>query len=159
MMYTANFPRAVIQGLNDNSFPFEVTDLDWLVSITDFGNADVVVEKPFGRVLYVRFDDVVDPSDRSITADQAASIAAFLLDARDAGANVWVNCHAGTCRSGAVSTLAADLGWERKHHYLSPKAIPNTLVYNAIRRYFPEMCQSWDEVPDPHSLSRHRLRR
>ena len=80
-----------------------------------------------------------------ITNDQALQIATFIKEARDLKKNVWANCHAGICRSGAVVSLLVDLGWEYADSAESPGRIPNHLVYDKVRKHFPELKQSWDK--------------
>ena len=144
-MKTANFPRGTIQGYRGHNFPFPVTDDDWLVSITDSNGDDVKVECRFGRVLFLQFNDTDKVGKGEITNDQALQIATFIKEARDLKKNVWANCHAGICRSGAVVSLLVDLGWEYADSAESPGRIPNHLVYDKVRKHFPELKQSWDK--------------
>lgn len=145
-MKTANFPRAVIEGLRGQEFPFELSEDDWLISITDFDGEDAKVQQYFPRVLFMKFDDVSDKKNRKgISNEHAREIAQFILEAREQQKNVWVNCHAGICRSGAVVSLLIDLGWEYRDSATSPGRIPNHLVYDKVRKHFPEVSQSWDK--------------
>jgi hypothetical protein len=144
-MKTANFPRATIQGINGQNFPFKDSKYDWLISITDFNGTDVEVEYQFERVLFLKFNDTDKVGQGEISNDQALEIATFIKEARDLKKNVWVNCHAGICRSGAITSLLIDLGWEYKDSSQSPGRIPNHLVYDKVRKHFPELKQSWDK--------------
>jgi len=141
-MKAGNFPRVNIIGCN---LPFEVTEDDWLVSIADAKTPPALTMLPFGRILYMHFDDVGDERERNaITDEQAKEIADFIKEARAQGKNLWANCHAGICRSGAVVSLAIDLGWEDAKHWNSPGRIPNHLVFNKVRKHFPELTYSWE---------------
>ena len=140
-MKTGNFPRKFIE----DGRVIEMTERDWLISITDRHGEDANVWFPFERILYMKFDDVSDQRNRnSIDGQQSLEIANFIAEARCQQKNVWANCHAGICRSGAVVSLMIDLGWEDAKNPGSPGRIPNTLVYNEIRKHFPEVRHSWD---------------
>ena len=148
-MKTANFPRAAIMKVGARYFPFPVTENDWLISITDKGNEGAKVAYPFDKILYMEFDDTNDEiNGNAITAFQAAQIASFIRDAKELKKNVWVNCHAGICRSGAVVSVLKDLGWETVDHPESPGRIPNHLVYTKVRKNFPELMNSWELETD-----------
>jgi len=146
-MKTANFPRDIITGKAGFSFPFEVTSDDWLISICSRNDEDARVEKKFDEVLFMKFDDVGSNHPGRITPAEAKEIADFIKAAREQQKNVWVNCHAGICRSGAIASLLVDLGWDYADSTLSPGQIPNHFVYDMVRRHFPELRQSWDK-PD-----------
>lgn len=157
-MKTGNFPRSVIVETYGR-FPFAADEEDWLISIADPDAYNAVPKARFGRVLYLNFADVElnTPGGvmtekaaqslaklRAITPAQAEQIADFIKEARELKKNVWVNCHAGICRSGAVVRLLGELGWDIQTHDLIPDRVPNLLVYNRIRKHFPELHQSWD---------------
>ena len=144
-MKTASFPRATIQGINGHNFPFKTTEDDWLISITDFNGTDVAVEFRFDRILFLKFNDTCEIGKGEMSNDQAAEVAQFIKDAKALQKNVWVNCHAGICRSGAIASLLIDLGWEYADSSESPGRIPNHLVYDKVRKHFPELRQSWDK--------------
>lgn len=140
-MKTANFPRAVIERCQ---VPFAVTQNDWLISITHVGGDDLRTSLPFGKVLYLRFNDTQREGEGEISPNQARAIAELIQQARSEQRNLYVNCHAGVCRSGAIVALLLDLGWNEHHNSASPRRIPNTLVYECVRKHFPEFRQSWD---------------
>ena len=146
-MKTANFPRNVLDGSGGFSFPFPVGQDDWLISIANRENEDANVEASFAKVLFLKFNDTTKRGTGEITKEEALQVATFIKEARTLQKNIWVNCHAGICRSGAVVSLLVDLGWEYQDSHLSPGRIPNCLVYDEIRKQFPELKQSWDK-PD-----------
>ena len=139
-MKTANFPRSVICEYY-KEFPFPVTQNDWLISITNHGDKNVDVKKPFDKILFTQFNDTETIGSGGIKSEQAHQIADFIKHARNLKKNVWVNCHAGICRSGAIVMLLGDLGWDIAQHPLIPFRLPNLLVYDSIKRYFPELQQ------------------
>jgi hypothetical protein len=143
-MKTANFPRATLVNKN---FPFTLTEKDWLISITDKGGVNLLQTKDiFNNVLFMQFQDTnnTDPMANGITDAQALEIAEFIKDAKHFKKNVWVNCHAGVCRSGAIVSLLIDLGWEFQDSSMSPMRIPNYLVFKKVSSHFDELKQSWN---------------
>ena len=156
-MKTANFPRGTIEGVRGFSFPFPVGEDDWLISITDSNGDDAKPEMNFAKVLFMHFNDTTKVGKGEITKHQALEIATFIKEARALQKNIWVNCHAGICRSGAVVSLLVDLGWEYANSTYSPGRIPNCLVYDEVRKHFPELKQSWDRqeliVPEVEIIS------
>jgi len=143
-MKTGNFAR---RSIASSAVGFKVTDDDWLISITDKKGKDLVTYLPFEHILFMKFDDTSDRDGNEISDTDALMIAEFIKSARQHHKNVWVNCHAGICRSGAIVTLLIELGWEDAKCFLSPGRIPNHLVYNKVRIHFPEVRHSWDPEP------------
>lgn len=156
-MYTANFPRSAILETY-GTIPFDIGPNDWLISIADRDALNANPKKEFGKVLFLNFNDVESTTGRSgetprskellasmgaITDAQADQIAEFIVEAREAKANVIVNCHAGICRSGAVVRILGELGWHIDGRF-SPERRPNMLVYSKLRKRFNELAQSWD---------------
>lgn len=168
-MKTANFPRSIINETY-GEFPFVVGDDDWLISIADIGAYNTAPKVKFGNVLFMNFADVEfstpngKPTRKALeklammgamTGPQAQQIAEFIREARALKKNVWVNCHAGMCRSGAVVRLLLELGWEEAKYPGQPTRVPNLLVYDRVRKHFPELSQSWDcvvSMMDPNRL-------
>ncbi len=143
-MYTANFPRftVVVQDL-----PFDSSN-DWLISISDRDAAGAdIPEGKFERVHRSFFWDVSEdkPERPAINEEQALLIAGFIKLGMSQGKNILVNCHAGISRSGAVVALLMDLGYEFKDTGLSPRRLPNALVYRRIADHFEELQQSWSD--------------
>lgn len=157
-MKTANFARSAIIETYGR-FPFVTSEDDWLISIANKDSYNAVPKAKFNRVLFLNFQDIelntpggveTEKSRKwlaehgAITEPQAEQIADFIKEARDQGKNVWVNCHAGMCRSGAIVRLLTELGWEDERYQGQPDRVPNLLVYNRVKRHFPELHQSWD---------------
>lgn len=139
--FTANFPRAVVES----GFPFDRTPAkDWLISISDVDTPNVRPVHGFGWIMFARFNDTEDPTDPHCISDETAlQIVALIEEARKANANVWVNCHAGMCRSGAIVEVLRLLGWVVADEF-SPRRVPNLLVFNKIRMHFSELLNSWE---------------
>ena len=78
---------------------------------TEFG----LVKYPFKEVYYFEFLDAEDdgsfPEECLISDNQAEAIVALLQRAMDNSMNVVVHCHAGLCRSGAVTEVATMIGF------------------------------------------------
>lgn len=98
------------------------------------------VRVPPGSLLQ-KFDDVHDDQPNAITHQQASEIARFITEGKDK--NIFVNCHAGVCRSGAIVEILLALGWKQLDNDFAEQRIPNTTVFHKIRKQFPELLQSW----------------
>lgn len=77
------------------------------------------------------FLDTNEESIYSITNSQAKDISEILINSKKLNYDIIVHCHAGICRSGAITESAKLIGYEVAHD--SNKGIPNSLVYNKIR--------------------------
>lgn len=73
-----------------------------------------------------------DMSEFAITDEQAKEIARLLKHALDNHMNVMVHCHAGICRSGAVTEVGSMIGFTPTERYRSP----NLLVKKKLMRLF-----------------------
>lgn len=130
----------------ETAFPFETSCKDWLISIADHDVADALVSPHarFDRVLFLKFDDSEEEDDPHAISEQDVDKIIMLIDeALVLNKNVWVNCHAGICRSGAVVEVLELLGWTVVDDYSIPR-IPNRLVFNKIRRRFDSLRNSWE---------------
>lgn len=137
--FTANFSRSQVEG----RFPFELTDRDWLISIADRNAAAADVKGNFDQVFHFGFDDC-DESDTlhfAMREHQAEKMAQIIRDAAAQNKNVWVNCHAGMCRSGAVVEVLGLLGWTIVDDF-SQKRLPNVHVFKSLRLQFDELKHS-----------------
>lgn len=142
MRFTANFSRACIE----RGIPFAIEPNHWLISIADKDAEPAAVVNPFDRILFLHFDDEEDSHNpNAMTEKDLADIVSFINEARQHDASVWVNCHAGICRSGAIVEVLEMLGWTVADHWMVNKRIPNRLVLQSLRRCFPEIRQSWEE--------------
>lgn len=143
-MLTSNFSR---NQVSDVRFLVDESNFDgenWLISIRDSDAQTVQIKLPMDKVLHVAFDDISLPFAGSITTQQAAMMADFIRLAKARKVNLWVNCHAGVCRSGAVVEILKHLGWTINEQIRSRQRVPNVLVYNKLREQFsnvdiPEM--------------------
>lgn len=131
-MYTANFPRSVINE-SYGKFPFYTDDDDWLISIRDPATYPVDIKPRFGRVLELEFLDVdLLKIDGGFSPELAEETVRFIAEAKKLKKNVWVHCHAGVCRSGAIVEFLIDQGWKLKDHELVPGRVPNPRVYSLL---------------------------
>jgi len=139
--FTANFSRWNVQ----EGLPIEIVPhRDWLISIADCDTPPVEPHDNFGKVLFLHFDDTDNENDpNAIVEWQVKTIAAFINHARENNKNVWVNCHAGICRSGAIVELLGQLGWMIADEF-SPERHPNRLVKELVRQKFVELKYSWE---------------
>lgn len=60
------------------------------------------------------------PDECKISDDQAATIASLLQRALDNSMNVMVHCHAGICRSGAVTEVGTMMGFTATDRFRQP---------------------------------------
>ena len=74
----------------------------------------------------------------SCTYKQAREIAAFIKQAQKERANVFVNCHAGISRSGAVVDILTKLGWHDMSFPWQRIRHPNPVAWNRLSICFPE---------------------
>lgn len=118
------------------NFPWKVDNRHWLISIYSSRSDPATITAPFGKVVFFQFDDIDEPSEPylHITAEQAASIAATLQEAKKEGLiSLWFHCDAGVCRSGAVVEASLLLGCTTDEE-VSNEGVPNRLVFNEVRK-------------------------
>lgn len=114
-----------------------------LIQIQDFGTwtfAKPKFEKDFASIHQYCFDDIDELTVSAINPTQAADIAQVLKHGLDSGKNVVVHCHAGVCRSGAVTEVGVMLGFEDAS---SGNRIPNTRVKKLLRHALG-LVNSWE---------------
>jgi hypothetical protein len=144
VLFTGNFPRATIE----HGLPFAIGEKDWLISINGPDERAAKPADKFGHVFPFHFDDVDEfrcpPGFVKMSEEQAGVMAMIALKAKEELANVWVHCHAGICRSGAVVEVLSLLGFMIFDDW-SPQRLPNTHVFRTLRLQFPELRNSWEE--------------
>lgn len=86
------------------------------------------------RFLDVEEDYPVPDETMRCSDEQAEQIAAILRNAFEKGYNVIVHCHAGVCRSGAVTEAGVRLGFEDTKRF----RVPNRTVLKKILKNLPE---------------------
>ena len=121
MPFIGNYSRqAVHQGLH-----FQPNRKAVLIQISDVNSQPLDPMYSFKEIHRFWFDDAEDSSDGvCITQLQAKEIAAILRDALRNVSDVVVNCHAGICRSGAITEVGVMLGFQDAE----TERIPNQLV-------------------------------
>lgn len=73
----------------------------------------VVAPNKFLNIHQFNFDDVSENDQHCITENQSQRIGVILRTALASCQNVVVHCHAGICRSGAVSEVGEMIGFDR----------------------------------------------
>lgn len=115
-----------------------------LIQIQDFGTwtfASPKFKDRFAAIHQFKFDDIDSDSGAAISAAQAHDIGQVLQSALKDGKNVVVHCHAGVCRSGAVTEVGVLLGFDDAS---SGNRIPNTRVKKLLRQSVG-LVNSWEQ--------------
>lgn len=136
-MKTSNLSRSQVTNVSYSPPMENFSPSDYLISIRDHGTPIKEIVLPVQNVLHLAFEDIAMEFDGAIEDWQAELMAKFIKEAREKKANVWVNCHAGVSRSGAVVELLGQLGWEINESIRSRSRVPNHLVFNKLRKHFP----------------------
>ena len=136
-MKTANLSRNQVSRIEFVPPLDKFSKQDYLISIRDRSASIPEIVLPVRNVLHLAFDDIAMECDESIADWQADVIAKFIKDAREKKVNLWVNCHAGVSRSGAIVELLGQLGWQIDESLPARSRIPNHLVFDKIRKHFP----------------------
>ncbi len=134
-----NVPKAAIpQGLHYAI----VEGRDVLIQIVDPCTEFPLPRYNFGKVYQFEFLDEENDEPFSITRSQAKEIANILRFAKNSGRNVVVHCHAGLCRSGAVTEAGVMIG------FTDPEVprLPNMRVLNFLKE---ELGLSYDPNYSP----------
>lgn len=136
-MFTSNFSRAAVCG-HLTRFGEEIGEKDWLISISDKNFFPAPVAYNFEKILFMDFHDTI-VADDGLTDEDARMMAEFIKEAKEKKKNLWVNCHMGVSRSGAVVELLSQLGWTVREDLRSNDRVPNVLVFNKLAEHFPEI--------------------
>ena len=95
-----------------------------LIRIQDPATAFYPTKYDFKEVHYFEFLDAEDadgfPDEVKITDEQAQTIVDLLQKALDNNMNVMVHCHAGICRSGAVTEVGKMMGFTPTDRFRMP---------------------------------------
>ena len=138
-MKTSNFSRNQVSDPRFLVDSKNFTGVNWLISISDTDTRGAQIKLPMNKTLHMRFNDISLPFEGAISDYQASSLAQFIQQAKAANANLWVNCHAGVSRSGAIVEILQYLGWEIQEEIRSRRRVPNALVYEKLRKLFPNV--------------------
>ena len=120
--------RAIEEGLHERP-----SRDDYLIQITDVGSEFPKPMFPFRNVLRLKFNDVEENVAFCPKESDANMIAAVLTEARFVGANVFVHCQAGLCRSGAVASVGVRMGFEEIHTRRWPNRLLERLLREQLR--------------------------
>lgn len=69
-----------------------------------------------------------------VSSEQIVEISNILKNAFESNTNIYVHCHAGVCRSGAVVEAGLLLGFELSSCKYMKKRIPNSYLFNELRK-------------------------
>lgn len=124
----------ISRGMAEN-FGWVVDNRSWMISIYSSNSTPANITAPFGKIFPYQFDDIVKFEDgyRRMTFDQATEIAKIIMDAKECGADLWVHCDAGVCRSGAIVEAAKLVGFYHDTE-VSNEHMPNEFVFKAVRK-------------------------
>ena len=100
-----------------------------LIQIVDVNDEFPKPLKRFTIIHQFKFDDETE-GPNVITDDQAKAIAEALLEAKEKNMNVVVHCFAGLCRSGAVTDVGIEIGFNPPDRARQP----NSLVRMKLRK-------------------------
>lgn len=108
-----------------------------LIQITDPGATAPTPAWSFHQKHHFEFLDADGgfPDEALISQEQSEKIAKILISARNNNQNVVVHCHAGLCRSGAVSEVAiSELGFRDVGRIRMPNVRVKIWLTSAIRK-------------------------
>jgi predicted protein tyrosine phosphatase len=95
-----------------------------LIQITDPATFFPTPKRVFKEVHQFEFLDAEDtdgfPDEAKISDEQAEQLVGLLQHAMDNSMNVLVHCHAGICRSGAVTEVGTMMGFTATERYRQP---------------------------------------
>ena len=96
----------------------------WLIQISDPAGGFPDSKYSFAMVSQFEFLDAEDadgfPDECKISDDQARQLVNILQSALDMNMNVLVHCHAGICRSGAVTEVGTMMGFTATERFRMP---------------------------------------
>lgn len=105
-----------------------------LIQIQDPGTEFVDSYESFDETYKFQFWD----NDSSCTLEQAKEIVNILTTAKELNQNVVVHCHAGICRSGAVTEIGTILGFNETGAYRQPNTHVKSLMLKAAGLSYDE---------------------
>ncbi len=148
-MRTGNLSREFV-----SKFPFRFSEPTWLISICDHEAVPIILpEGAFQKVLSMQFNDIdfkqwrsePETAHKAINLEQGKQIADFIHEAEQLKANLFVNCHFGICRSGAIVELLVESGWTMLDEPVIIPRIPNRLVFEMVRKNMQKLKWSWEQ--------------
>lgn len=96
----------------------------WLIQIADPASGFPTPKYPFAMVSQFEFLDAEDsdgfPDETKISDAQARQLVNILQQAHAMDMNVMVHCHAGICRSGAVTEVGTLIGFTATERFRMP---------------------------------------
>ena len=103
------------------------TDMGVNAMLIQIGDPASTFPEPFHEFKSVHQFEFLDaedadgfPDEAKISDEQAEKLVALLIHAREKHMNVLVHCHAGICRSGAVTEVGTMMGFTATDRYRQP---------------------------------------
>jgi hypothetical protein len=110
---------------------------DYFISIS--GHPDEAIETPIkANTHYLSFFDCAEDIPQAFNDTQALRLARFINEVQTVQGNLWVNCHAGISRSGAVVDILLRLGWTEHRFTMQERRFPNPRVWGKLAKHFTE---------------------
>lgn len=107
--------EAIKDGLH-----YDAGENSLLIQISDPDMSFPMPKYKFKKITQYNFLDIEHEHPGAITNKQAESIVNDLLYAKENNMNVIVHCHAGVCRSGAVTEVGVILGFQDTEKFRAP---------------------------------------
>ena len=106
---------------------------EMLIQITDPCVEPPTPRSSFKEVYQFEFLDTDDVDNEfACTSNQAAELVNLLQHALNTNMNVIVHCHAGICRSGAVTEVGVMMGFEDTGKHRIPNVLVKTLMVKEL---------------------------
>jgi predicted protein tyrosine phosphatase len=122
-----------------------------LIRIADvahmFEDRDVKHFKDFASVMEFNFQDNEDVENGAMVESQARNMADFLRRAFADNQNVVVHCHAGLCRSGAVTDAGVAFGFQDAETFRTPNLHVKKLLFKHLG-----LINSWDQEAEEKAV-------
>lgn len=122
-----------------------------LIRIADvahiFENRDVHHINDFVAVQEFNFQDNEDVDYGAMTEEQAILMANFLRGCLAQNINVVVHCHAGLCRSGAVTDAGVAFGFQDAETFRTPNLHVKKLLFKHLG-----LINSWDQEAEEKAV-------
>lgn len=99
---------------------FDAGDNSMLIQIGDPDMSHPIPKYQFKVIKQYKFLDIEHEHPKAISDEQAESIVKDLQYALENSMNVIVHCHAGICRSGAVTEVGVMLGFQDTEKFRAP---------------------------------------
>lgn len=147
MAWVANFSMKQIE----EGEHFTVDNKTILIQIQDPDTKEFInpkYKKDFNKIYQFKFWDAEDEKDIPVkdkeglfSNKQSLEISKIIQDAKENNLNIVIHCHAGICRSGAITEVCGLYGFDIENQINN--RIPNKLVFNKLRKNLG-LLYSWE---------------